>query len=141
MTEKKPMISLTLGQHMALLVAYRQLAWDLKHKTKSSPSLKNLNRILGQSCKNKTEMFNFIHDMFEYNNEATLDICGMGDCPGIKQDGIASRSVGTYQVTWQEDIGIQSEQKKLCQDCKDYLVEHKMIEDIESPTGDLEMEK
>jgi hypothetical protein len=36
MTEKKPMISLTLGQHMALLVAYRQLAWDLKHKTKSN---------------------------------------------------------------------------------------------------------
>lgn len=140
MTEDKPMVSLTLGQHMALLVAYRQLAWDLKYKTKSSPSLKNLNRILGQNCKTKTEMFNFIHDMFEYNNEATLDICGMGDCPGIKQDGIASRSVGTYQVTWEEEVGIQSEQKKLCQDCKDYLVEHKMIKDV--PVGvQEEMEK
>jgi hypothetical protein len=136
MTKEKPMVSLTLGQHMALLVAYRQLAWDLRRKTKSSPPLKHLSKLLGQSFKNKKEAFAFIHDMFEYNNETTLDICGMGDCPGIKQDGIASRSVGTYQVTWQEEIGIQSEQKKLCQDCKDYLVEHKMIEDINStPTG------
>jgi hypothetical protein len=136
MTKEKPMISLTAMQHLAILVTYRQLAWDLKRKTKSSPPLKHLSKLLGQNFKNKKEAFTFIHDLLEYNGEETMDICGMGDCPGIKKDGIASHSVGTYQVTWQEKIGIQSEQKKLCQDCKDYLVENKMIEDINStPTG------
>ena len=130
------MISLTAMQHLAILVTYRQLAWDLKRKTKSSPPLKHLSKLLGQNFKNKKEAFTFIHDLLEYNGEETMDICGMGDCPGIKKDGIASRSVGTYQVTWQEDVGVQSKQTKLCQECKDYLVENKMIEDIEStPTG------
>jgi hypothetical protein len=27
-----------------------------------------------------------------------------------------------------EDAGVQSEKKKLCQDCKDYLLKHEMIE-------------
>jgi len=67
--------------------------------------------------------------MLEFNGEEALDICGMGDCPGIEKNSIPERSVGVYQVTWQEDIGVQSEKKKLCQDCKDYLVENKMIED------------
>jgi hypothetical protein len=136
MTKEKPMISLTAMQHLAILVTYRQLAWDLKRKTKSSPPLKHLSKLLGQNFKNKKEAFTFIHDLLEYNGEETMDICGMGDCPGIKKDNMPAPSVGIYQVTWQEEIGIQSEQKKLCQDCKDYLVEHKMIEDINStPTG------
>ena len=123
-------VSLTLGQHLALLVTYRQLAWDLQRKTKSSPPLKGLSKLLGQSFKSKKEAFAFIHDMLEYNGEETLDICGMGDCPGIKKDGIPSPSVGVHQVTWMEDVGVQSEQKKLCQDCKDYLLENKVIQDI-----------
>jgi hypothetical protein len=136
MTKEKPMISLTAMQHLAILVTYRQLAWDLKRKTKSSPPLKHLSKLLGQNFKNKKEAFTFIHDLLEYNGEETMDICGMGDCPGIKKDNMPAPSVGIYQVTWQEEIGIQSEQKKLCQDCKDYLVENKMIEDIDStPTG------
>ena len=137
----EPKISLTLMQHMAILVAYRGLASDIKNKTAFSPPLKDLNKMLGQSFKNKKEAFIFIHDMLDYNNEETMDICGMGDCPGIKTDNIPAPSVGIYKVTWQEDVGVQSKQTKLCQDCKDYLIEHKMIEDIESPTGDLEMEK
>ena len=76
------------------------------------------------------EAFAFIHDMFEYNGEETLNICGMGDCPGIKTNNIPAPSVGIYQVTWQEDVGVQSKQTKLCQDCKDYLLEKKMIQDI-----------
>ena len=135
MNEEK-MVSLTAMQHLAILVAYQGLASDLKHKTKVSPPLKDLNKVLNQSFKTKKEAFAFIHDMLEYNGEETLNLCGMGDCPKIKTDGIPAPSVGIYQVTWQEEIGIQSEQKKLCQDCKDYLVEHKMIEDIDStPTG------
>lgn len=140
MTEEK-MVSLTAMQHLSLLVAYRGLASDIKNKTAFSPPLKDLNKMLGQSFKNKKEAFIFIHDMLDYNNEETMDICGMGDCPGIKTDNIPAPSVGIYKVTWQEDVGVQSKQTKLCQDCKDYLIEHKMIEDIESPTGDLEMEK
>jgi hypothetical protein len=126
----EPKISLTLGQHLALLVTYRQLAWDLQRKTKSSPPLKDLSKLLGQSFKSKKEAFAFIHDMFEYNGEETLNICGMGDCPGIKTNNIPAPSVGVYQVTWQEDVGVQSKQTKLCQDCKDYLLEKKMIQDI-----------
>jgi hypothetical protein len=130
MTEDKPKISLTLGQHLALLVTYRQLAWDLQRKTKSSPPLKDLSKLLGQSFKSKKEAFAFIHDMLEYNGEETLNLCGMGDCPGIKTNNIPAPSVGVYQVTWQEDVGVQSKQTKLCQECKDYLVERKVIEDI-----------
>jgi hypothetical protein len=129
MTEEK-MVSLTAMQHLAILVAYRGLASDLKNKTKLSPPLKDLNKVLGQSFKNKKEAFAFIHDMLEYNGEETLALCGMGDCPGIKKDGMSAPSVGIYQVTWQEDVGVQSQQTKLCQDCKDYLVERKVIEDI-----------
>lgn len=127
--DDKPKISLTMAQHLAILVAYRGLASDLKNKTAFSPPLKDLNKVLGQSFKTKKEAFTFIHDMLEFNGEETLDICGMGDCPGIKTDNIPSPSVGVYQVTWMEDVGVQSEKKKLCQDCKDYLVENKMIED------------
>jgi hypothetical protein len=122
MSDEKKMLSLTLGQHMALLVAYRQLAWDLKRKTKSSPSVKQLNRILGQSFKTKKELFNFIHDMLEYNQEHTLDICGMGDCPGIAKNDIADTSIGVWIVAWQNPDGSYAkEPKKLCQDCKDFL--------------------
>lgn len=123
-------VSLTPMQHLSILVAYRGLASDLKNKTAFSPPLKDLNKVLGQSFKTKREAFIFIHDMLEYNGEETLDICGMGDCPGIKKDGMPSPSVGIHQVTWQEDVGVQSEQKKLCQDCKDFLVENKVIQDI-----------
>lgn len=130
MTKEKPMISLTAMQHLAILVTYRQLAWDLKRKTKSSPPLKHLSKLLGQNFKNKKEAFTFIHDLLEYNGEETMDICGMGDCPGIKKDNMPAPSVGIYQVTWQEDVGVQSKQTKLCQECKDYLVERKVIEDI-----------
>ena len=73
--------------------------------------------------------------MLDYNGEETLDICGMGDCPGIDKDDIPSRSVGKYQVTWMEEIGVQSEAKKLCQDCKDYLIENKIIEEIKQYYG------
>lgn len=126
----EPKVSLTMMQHLAILVAYRGLASDIKNKTSFSPPLKDLNKVLGQSFKTKKEAFTFIHDMLEYNGEETLNICGMGDCPGIEKDGIPSRSVGVYQVTWMEDVGVQSEQKKLCQDCKDYLLENKVIQDI-----------
>jgi hypothetical protein len=127
--DDKPKISLTMAQHLAVLVAYRGLASDIKNKTAFSPPLKDLNKVLGQSFKTKKEAFTFIHDMLEFNGEETLDICGMGDCPGIEKDNLPSPSVGSYQVTWMEDVGVQSEKKKLCQDCKDYLVENKMIED------------
>ena len=126
----EPKVSLTLMQHMAILVAYRGLASDLQNKTAFSPPLKDLNKVLGQSFKTKREAFTFIHDMLEYNGEETMNICGMGDCPGIKKNGIPAHSVGIYQVTWQEDVGVQSEQTKLCQECKDYLVENKVIQDI-----------
>ena len=126
--DDKPKISLTMAQHLAILVAYRGLATDLRNKTKFSPPLKDLNKVLGQSFKTKKEAFTFIHDMLEYNGEETLDICGMGDCPGIEQNNIPERSVGSYQVTWMEDVGVQSEAKKLCQDCKDYLLKNNMIE-------------
>jgi hypothetical protein len=129
MTEE-PKVSLTMVQHLAILVAYRGLASDIKNKTAFSPPLKDLNKILGQSFKTKKEAFAFIHDMLEYNGEETMDICGMGDCPGAEKDGIPAPSVGIYQVTWQEDVGVQSKQTKLCQECKDYLVENKVIEDI-----------
>jgi len=124
------MVSLTAMQHLSILVAYRGLASDIKNKTAFSPPLKDLNKVLGQSFKTKKEAFIFIHDMLEYNGEETLDICGMGDCPGIEKDGMPSPSVGVHQVTWMEDVGVQSEQKKLCQDCKDYLLENKVIQDI-----------
>lgn len=126
----EPKVSLTLMQHMAILVAYRGLASDLQNKTSFSPPLKDLNKVLGQNFKTKREAFTFIHDMLEYNGEETMNICGMGDCPGIKKNGIPASSVGIYQVTWQEDVGVQSEQTKLCQECKDYLVENKVIQDI-----------
>ena len=129
MTEEK-MVSLTAMQHLAILVAYRGLASDLQNKTSFSPPLKDLNKVLGQSFKTKREAFTFIHDMLEYNGEETMNICGMGDCPGIKKNSIPAPSVGIYQVTWQEDVGVQSEQTKLCQECKDYLVENKVIQDI-----------
>jgi len=109
MTDEKKMVSLSMGQYVAVMVAYKQLASDLKRKTKSSPSVKKLNKILGQSFKTKKELFNFIHDMLEYNQENTLDICGMGDCPGIAKNDIADS--GSYA----------KEPKKLCQDCKDFL--------------------
>jgi hypothetical protein len=136
---KEKMVSLTLGQHLALLVAYRQLTWDLKRKTKTSPPLKNLSKLLNQNFKNKKEAFTFIHDLLEYNGEEVMNLCGMGDCPGKKINGIPSTSVGMYQVTWQEDVGVQSKQTKLCQDCKDYLIKNKMIKDV--PVGVQEMEK
>ena len=126
----EPKVSLTMVQHLAILVAYRGLASDIKNKTKFSPPLKDLNKILGQSFKTKKEAFAFIHDMLEYNGEETLDICGMGDCPAIKENDMPAPSVGIYQVTWQEDVGVQSKQTKLCQECKDYLVERKVIQDI-----------
>jgi len=130
MSDEKKMVSLTVVQHLAILVAYRGLASDIKNKTKFSPPLKDLNKILGQSFKTKKEAFAFIHDMLEYNGEETLDICGMGDCPAIEKDGISASSVGIYQIAWQADDGVHSEQKKLCQECKDYLVERKVIQDI-----------
>jgi hypothetical protein len=130
MSDEKKMVSLTMVQHLAILVAYRGLASDLKNKTKFSPPLKDLNKILGQSFKTKKEAFAFIHDMLEYNGEETLDLCGMGDCPAIKESDMPAPSVGIYQVTWQEDVGVQSKQTKLCQECKDYLVENKVIQDI-----------
>ena len=115
-------VALNMGQYVAVMTAYRQLAWDLKHKTKTSPPLKNLNKVLGKSFKTKKEMFNFIHDMLEYNQENTLDICGMGDCPAIAKNDIADASIGTWIVAWQNPDGsYQKEPKKLCQDCKDFL--------------------
>ena len=122
MSEEKKMVSLSMGQYVAVMVAYKQLASDLKRKTKSSPSVKQLNKILGQSFKTKKELFNFIHDMLEYNQENTLDICGMGDCPGIAKNDIADASIGKWIVAWQNpDSSYAKEPKKLCQDCKDYL--------------------
>jgi hypothetical protein len=122
MSDEKKMVSLSMGQYVAVMVAYKQLASDLKRKTKSSPSVKQLNRILGQSFKTKKELFNFIHDMLEYNQEHTLDICGMGDCPGIAKNDIADTSIGVWIVAWQNPDGSYAkEPKKLCQDCKDFL--------------------
>jgi len=100
MSDEKKMVSLSMGQYVAVMVAYKQLASDLKRKTKSSPSVKQLNKVLGQSFKTKKELFNFIHDMLEYNQENTLDICGMGDCPGIAKNDIADASIGTWIVAW-----------------------------------------
>lgn len=120
-------VSLTMTQHLAVLVAYQGLASDLRKGTDFSPPLKDLNRILKQSFKNKKEAFAFIHDMLEYNGEETLNICGMGDCPAIAKNGIADRSVGKYTVAWMSDIGAVEDKRRLCQDCKDYLVEKQMI--------------
>jgi hypothetical protein len=115
------MITLDLGKYLALREAYIKLGWDLKFKTKQSISIKKLNALLNQKFKNKKDAFNFIHDLLEYNEENTLDICGMGDCPGIKNNGIADNSVGKWIVTWLTPDGVMQEPKRLCQDCKDYL--------------------
>lgn len=118
----KPMITLDWSKYVVLREQYLKLSHDLKLKTKSSVSIKKLSALLGQNFKTKKEAFMFIHDMLEYNKEKTLDICGMGDCPSIEANDIAAESIGSWIVTWQTDEGVMQEPKKLCQDCKDFLV-------------------
>lgn len=116
------MITLDIGQYSVLMDTYIKLGHDLRFKSKTTPSLKKLSALLGKSFKTKKEAFSFIHDLLEYNKEKTFDICGMGDCPAIEKNGIADKSIGTWWVSWETPNGAMSEPKKLCQDCKDFLV-------------------
>lgn len=136
----KPMITLDWAKYVVLREQYLKLSHDLKLKTKSSVSIKKLSALLGQNFKTKKEAFAFIHDMLEYNKEHTLNICGMGDCPGIKNNGIADDSIGMWVVTWQTDEGVMQEPKKLCQDCKDFLagadcLGEEVVKQESTPTG------
>lgn len=118
----REIITLDWSKYLALRDTYVKLSFDLTFNTKQSISIKKINALLGQKFKTKKEAFNFIHDMLEYNKENTLDICGMGDCPGIEKNNIADKSIGTWVVTWQNPDGsVSKEPKKLCQDCKDFL--------------------
>ncbi len=72
--QKEEMITLSAGQHMALIGVYQSLAWDLRFGTRNTQSLKSINQVLRQNFKNKSEAFDFIHRLFKRNNVPTLDL-------------------------------------------------------------------
>lgn len=128
---QEEMITVTFGQQIALMGTYQSLAWDLRYKTRSTPPLKNLNQVLGQNFKNKAEAFDFIHRLFKRNEIATLNICDMGDCPEIKSNKIAGRSIGKFLMSWKTPDGITTNVVELCKDCEhDMRKANAIIEDM-----------
>ena len=116
---KEEMITVSAGQELALIGTYQSLAWDLRFNTRNTPPLKNLNKVLRQNFKNKSEAFDFIHRLFQRNNIPTLDLCDMGDCPEIKSKKIAGRSVGKFLMSWNTPEGITTNVVGLCKICKE----------------------
>ena len=128
---KQETISLNGNQILGLITTYGELAFDLRHKTKRSLPLKKLNSVLGQNFKNKSEAFSFIHDLFKANNMETLKICDMGDCPEIKSNKIAGRSVGRFLMSWNTPNGKTTNVVELCKVCEeDMRKANAIIEDM-----------
>jgi hypothetical protein len=124
---KEEMITVSAGQELALIGTYQALAWDLRFNTRNTPPLKNLNKVLRQNFKNKSEAFDFIHRLFQRNNIPTLDLCDMGDCPEIKSKKIAGRSVGKFLMSWNTPEGITTNVVGLCKICKEDMEEANAI--------------
>lgn len=128
---QEQMLELSHAQQIALINTYQSLAWDLKFKTRNTQPLKNINQVLSQNFKNKSEAFDFIHRLFKRNNIPTLDICDMGDCPEIKSNKIAGRSIGKYLMSWNTPNGITTNVVGLCKVCEeDMRKANAIIEDM-----------
>jgi hypothetical protein len=129
--QKEEMITLSAGQHMALIGVYQSLAWDLRFGTRNTQSLKSINQVLRQNFKNKSEAFDFIHRLFKRNEVPTLELCDMGDCPEIKSKKIAGRSIGKFLMSWNTPDGITTNVVELCKDCEhDMRKANAIIEDM-----------
>ena len=127
----KRVVLLTPSQQIAAISIYHSLVWDIRHNSRTSPSTKYISELFGQRFKNKPEAFMFIHDLFKYNDMDTIDICDMGDCPGLANRKIPNRSIGKFKMSW-EDFGdkIKTDMVRLCQICHEDMLKLNVIHDI-----------